>query len=106
NETTGEVIALRSDTVVLATGGSDKVYLYTTNPNEATGDGVAMAWRAGAVIANMEFIQFHPTCLFHPEDKSFLVSEAIRGEGGILVDGQVRRFMENHHPQKELAPLD
>lgn len=106
NETTGEVITLRSDIVVLATGGCGKVYLYTTNPDVATGDGVAMAWRAGAVIANMEFIQFHPTCLFHPEEKSFLVSEAIRGEGGILVDGQGRRFMENHHPQKELAPRD
>lgn len=106
NETTGEVITLRSDIVVLATGGCGKVYLYTTNPDVATGDGVAMAWRAGAVIANMEFIQFHPTCLFHPEEKSFLVSEVIRGEGGILVDAQGRRFMENHHPQKELAPRD
>jgi len=106
NETTGEVVTLRSDIVVLATGGCGKVYLYTTNPDVATGDGVAMAWRAGAVIANMEFIQFHPTCLFHPEEKSFLVSEVIRGEGGILVDAQGRRFMENHHPQKELAPRD
>lgn len=106
NEITGEVETLRSDVNVLATGGCGKVYLYTTNPDIATGDGVAMAWRAGAVIANMEFIQFHPTCLFHPEAKSFLVSEAVRGEGGILVDSRGRRFMENHHPLKELAPRD
>lgn len=106
NEASGVVETLRSDVVVLATGGCGKVYLYTTNPDVATGDGVAMAWRAGATIANMEFIQFHPTCLFHPEIKSFLISEVIRGEGGILVDASGRRFMENHHAQKELAPRD
>ncbi len=106
DESTGEVETLRSDVTVLATGGCGKVYLYTTNPDVATGDGVAMAWRAGATIANMEFIQFHPTCLYHPEIRSFLVSEAVRGEGAYLIDGRGRRFMENHHPQKELAPRD
>ena len=106
DEATGEVETLRSDVNVLATGGCGKVYLYTTNPDVATGDGVAMAWRAGATIANMEFIQFHPTCLFHPEVKSFLISEAVRGEGGVLLDVRGRRFMENHNPQKELAPRD
>jgi len=106
DEATGEVETLRSDVNVLATGGCGKVYLYTTNPDVATGDGVAMAWRAGATIANMEFIQFHPTCLFHPEIKSFLISEVVRGEGGILLDSRGRRFMERHNPQKELAPRD
>jgi len=103
---TGEVETLRSDVNVLATGGCGKVYLYTTNPDIATGDGVAMSWRAGATIANMEFVQFHPTCLFHPEVRSFLISEAVRGEGAFLVDAEGRRFMENHHPMKELAPRD
>jgi L-aspartate oxidase len=106
NEATGEVETLRSDVNVLASGGCGKVYLYTTNPDIATGDGVAMAWRAGALIANMEFVQFHPTCLFHPEAKSFLISEAVRGEGGILLDGRGRQFMERYHPLKELAPRD
>jgi L-aspartate oxidase len=106
DEATGNVEAIRSDRVILATGGCGKVYLYTTNPGVATGDGVGMAWRAGANIANMEFIQFHPTCLYHPEERSFLISEAVRGEGGILLDARGRRFMEAYHPLKELAPRD
>lgn len=106
NKDTDNVEVFHSRFIILATGGASKVYLYTSNPDVSSGDGIALAWRAGCSVANLEFNQFHPTCLYHPQANNFLITEALRGEGGLLLRPDGTRFMDDVHPMAELAPRD